>query len=133
MAHRAVKKSLHRDHDAVVPVPELLFHGNSHRRVGMIKGIARVEGGFDFIRFRIHHELIVPVHNRGIDAVDDDSPLIEQLFVHPDRPGRFDDEYFASCANALPIHFGAASHVGKVRSQNEDHYAVLRPRRSPPS
>ncbi len=38
----------------------------------------------------------------------------------------FDDVFFASAASALRFDFGAASHVGNVRSHNEDHYAVLR-------
>jgi PPM family protein phosphatase len=42
----------------------------------------------------------------------------------------FADSFFAPHHDAPPIIFGAASHVGKVRHQNEDHFAVFRRRRA---
>jgi protein phosphatase len=44
-------------------------------------------------------------------------------------PEQFADTFFASPNADLPIEFGAASHVGLVRSRNEDHFAVVRFRR----
>ncbi len=42
----------------------------------------------------------------------------------------FADSFFAISRESIPIAFGAASHVGKVRERNEDHYAIFRRRRS---
>ncbi len=43
---------------------------------------------------------------------------------------QFADTFFAPAEPALAVTFGAASHVGHRRSQNEDHFAVFRNRRS---
>lgn len=43
---------------------------------------------------------------------------------------RFAEWFFAHDEASLPIEFGAASHVGIVRTRNEDHYAVFRLRRA---
>jgi protein phosphatase len=40
------------------------------------------------------------------------------------------DEFFATSYTAIPFVFGAGTHVGHVRRQNEDHFAVFRWRRS---
>lgn len=42
----------------------------------------------------------------------------------------FADRFFASDVESLPVEFGAATHPGKVRSCNEDQFAVLRHERS---
>ena len=42
----------------------------------------------------------------------------------------FSEWFFAPVEASLPIEFGAASHVGNVRTRNEDHYAVFRLRRA---
>jgi protein phosphatase len=42
----------------------------------------------------------------------------------------FAETFFAKSRPVLPVTFGAASHPGKVRAQNEDHFAVFRFRRS---
>jgi serine/threonine protein phosphatase PrpC len=43
---------------------------------------------------------------------------------------QFPGTFFARPQETLPITFGAASHVGLVRSRNEDHFAVVRFRRA---
>jgi PPM family protein phosphatase len=42
----------------------------------------------------------------------------------------FADAFFSTERASGPIVFGAASHVGKVRSRNEDHYAVFKRQRT---
>lgn len=42
----------------------------------------------------------------------------------------FADAFFSSDPACGPISFGAASHIGKVRSRNEDHFAVFHRKRS---
>jgi protein phosphatase len=42
----------------------------------------------------------------------------------------FADSFFAPARANIPISFGAASHVGKVRPRNEDHFAIFRRKRS---
>jgi protein phosphatase len=42
----------------------------------------------------------------------------------------FGDSFFAGPQPEIPIAFGGATHVGNVRTHNEDHFAVLRLRRS---
>jgi protein phosphatase len=44
--------------------------------------------------------------------------------------GRFSEEFFERRPQRLVFEFGAASHRGKVRPNNEDHYAVVRRRRT---
>src|SRR5262245_33850135 len=44
--------------------------------------------------------------------------------------GRFSDEFFERQPRGLAYEFGAATHRGKVRTNNEDHYAVVRRRRT---
>jgi protein phosphatase len=44
--------------------------------------------------------------------------------------GQFSDEFFERRPRLLSCEFGAASHRGKVRPNNEDHYAVVRRRRT---
>jgi protein phosphatase len=39
---------------------------------------------------------------------------------------RFADTFFVPTEAGTPVAFGAATHVGHVRSQNEDHFAVIR-------
>jgi hypothetical protein len=39
-------------------------------------------------------------------------------------PNTFTSGFFATGIPQVEVHFGAASHIGKVRSNNEDHYAV---------
>jgi protein phosphatase len=41
----------------------------------------------------------------------------------------FAESFFAPPHDSLTIAFGGSSHVGKVRSQNEDHFAVFKRRR----
>ena len=41
----------------------------------------------------------------------------------------FGDTFFAAPQSPLAATFGGASHVGRVRKQNEDHFAVIRRRR----
>ncbi len=53
----------------------------------------------------------------------------EDTLVYPPAQG-FADSFFAPPEPSVPVTFGAASHVGHVRSQNEDHYAVVRLRRT---
>jgi serine/threonine protein phosphatase PrpC len=48
-------------------------------------------------------------------------------FVHAET---FADDFFVPATPPLAIEFGAATHVGRVRSNNEDHYAVVRRNRS---
>jgi serine/threonine protein phosphatase PrpC len=43
---------------------------------------------------------------------------------------QFADLLFARPRETFPISFGAASHVGRVRTRNEDHFAVVRLRRA---
>jgi serine/threonine protein phosphatase PrpC len=43
---------------------------------------------------------------------------------------KFAEMFFSQSWKAVPIAFGAASHVGKVRSQNEDHFAVFKLQRT---
>ncbi|MBL8849615.1 MAG: serine/threonine-protein phosphatase, partial [Planctomycetaceae bacterium] len=43
-----------------------------------------------------------------------------------ESPAEFAELFFASGGSPLPMTFGAASHVGRVREQNEDHYAIVR-------
>lgn len=43
---------------------------------------------------------------------------------------RFADKFFDPSSHQLHFTFGAATHVGKVRTNNEDHYAVVKRRRS---
>jgi serine/threonine protein phosphatase PrpC len=43
---------------------------------------------------------------------------------------QFAGTFFARPQETLPITFGAASHAGRVRSRNEDHFAVVRFRRA---
>jgi len=45
-------------------------------------------------------------------------------------PNTFGALFFAAQIPQVDVHFGAASHIGKVRPNNEDHYAVLRRNRS---
>jgi serine/threonine protein phosphatase PrpC len=42
----------------------------------------------------------------------------------------FADYFFAPAQNMLPIMIGAATHVGKVREQNEDNFGIFRFRRT---
>ncbi len=44
--------------------------------------------------------------------------------------GQFSEEFFERWPQRLEFEFGAASHRGKVRPNNEDHYAVVRRRRT---
>jgi serine/threonine protein phosphatase PrpC len=44
--------------------------------------------------------------------------------------GRFAEEFFERLPHPLAFAFGAASHQGKVRPNNQDHYAVVRRRRT---
>lgn len=44
--------------------------------------------------------------------------------------GRFSEEFFERWPQRLSFDFGAATHPGKVRPNNEDHYAVVRRHRS---
>jgi len=43
---------------------------------------------------------------------------------------RFSEAFFASPSKRFLVKFGASSHTGNVRSANEDHYAVVRRRRT---
>jgi serine/threonine protein phosphatase PrpC len=43
---------------------------------------------------------------------------------------RFAEKFFAPTSHRLQIKFGAASHPGNVRPDNEDHYAVVKRRRT---
>jgi protein phosphatase len=43
---------------------------------------------------------------------------------------QFSDEFFERSPLRLAFDFGAATHAGKVRGNNEDHYAVVRRRRT---
>ena len=42
----------------------------------------------------------------------------------------FTEKFFAPASQCVHVEFGAASHAGKVRPNNEDHYAVVRRRRT---
>ncbi len=44
----------------------------------------------------------------------------------PDRLERLAQKYFGAEAVPVQVSFGALSHPGKVRTQNEDHFAVVR-------
>lgn len=44
--------------------------------------------------------------------------------------GKFADKFFAPPEPSLEIAFGAASHAGNVRANNEDHYAIVKRTRS---
>lgn len=48
-------------------------------------------------------------------------------FTHSDA---FADRFFAPVASRVSIDFGGATHRGNVRSNNEDHFAVVRRQRS---
>lgn len=63
---------------------------------------------------------------RGAPQVSDP---IEDTALYLPAQG-FGETFFAPAGAALPIAFGAASYVGNVRSQNEDHFAVFRLRRT---
>lgn len=43
---------------------------------------------------------------------------------------RFTEEFFAEPVEDFNVTFGAATHVGKVRSENQDHHAIFRNRRT---
>jgi protein phosphatase len=43
--------------------------------------------------------------------------------------GRFSEDFFDRSPHSLAFEFGAATHPGKVRPNNEDHYAIVRRRR----
>jgi protein phosphatase len=43
---------------------------------------------------------------------------------------RFSDSFFDPSTHRLQFEFGAATHVGNARSNNEDHYAIVKRRRS---
>jgi protein phosphatase len=43
---------------------------------------------------------------------------------------RFAEKFFSPTSHRLQIDFGAATHTGNVRSINEDHYVIVRRRRS---
>ena len=53
---------------------------------------------------------------------DDDTLVLDTV-------ERFADTFFAPPQSVFPVEFGAATHVGKVRARNEDHFAVVRFRR----
>ncbi|MGD9854355.1 MAG: PP2C family serine/threonine-protein phosphatase [Planctomycetaceae bacterium] len=53
----------------------------------------------------------------------------EETLLYPSVQD-FGEAFFAPAEPAVPIVFGAASHVGRVRSRNEDHFAVIRMRRT---
>jgi PPM family protein phosphatase len=42
----------------------------------------------------------------------------------------FTEKFFAPASQRVHVKFGAASHTGKVRPNNEDLYAVVRRRRT---
>src|SRR5688572_27966329 len=42
----------------------------------------------------------------------------------------FGSKFFARPSPDVQIEFGAATHQGRVRTNNEDHYAVIRSRRT---
>ena len=43
---------------------------------------------------------------------------------------RFSQKFFDPSTNRLHIEFGAATHTGNVRTNNEDHYAIVKRRRT---
>ena len=43
---------------------------------------------------------------------------------------RFAEEFFAEPIVEFDVTFGAATHIGKVRSENQDHHAIFRSRRA---
>ena len=55
---------------------------------------------------------------------------VERETVEFSPPNTFRGSFFAARVPQVEVHFGAASHVGKVRSNNEDHYAVIGRKRS---
>ena len=55
--------------------------------------------------------------------------LLADTAVEPPGPD-FENLFFAGPKPDLQFSFGAASHVGRVRTQNEDHFAILRMRRN---
>jgi PPM family protein phosphatase len=54
----------------------------------------------------------------------------EQSTVKLTKSERFAEKFFAPPSPPLQIQFGAATHTGFVRSNNEDHYAILKRRRT---
>jgi PPM family protein phosphatase len=50
--------------------------------------------------------------------------------VEPVLSGRFADTFFVPGTSDLRFKFGAASHMGKVRQNNEDHYVIVKRRRT---
>ena len=50
--------------------------------------------------------------------------------VELSKTDTFGEKFFAPPHESLRIQFGAATHVGKVRPENEDHYAVVKRSRS---
>jgi serine/threonine protein phosphatase PrpC len=43
---------------------------------------------------------------------------------------RFTEKFFAPASHCVHVEFGAVSHPGKVRPNNEDHFAIVRRRRT---
>lgn len=46
------------------------------------------------------------------------------------KPEEFAANFFAPSVSAATLDFGAATHIGKIRSRNEDHYAIVKRSRS---
>ena len=57
-------------------------------------------------------------------------PNHEEDTVDVFSSGQFAEKFFAPSSHRLQIEFGAATHPGSVRSNNEDHYAVVKRRRT---
>jgi len=55
-------------------------------------------------------------------------PLEDTIDLIP--AAQFSEEFFAHPSESFPVEFGAATHIGNVRSSNDDHYAVVSRRRS---
>jgi protein phosphatase len=50
--------------------------------------------------------------------------------AHPISHERFTEKFFASSPHRMQLEFGAATHKGYVRAINEDHYVIVRRRRT---
>ena len=59
---------------------------------------------------------------------DNDSDKDDTVDIALDK--QFSKKFFDDSTRRLTIEFGAATHTGKVRANNEDHYVIVKRRRT---